>query len=153
MYYKCDCSCTNTHTHTHIHAQTRTHTHTHTCTHTHAHTRTLTHTHTHTHTHACTHAHTQRLLEVAKTRHLSYSSRPDSLSSLAERVRVHLALTNISLTSHLSALEEELAVPGVAGLVVVDSVAAPIRREYGTQSRATATERAAVLSRHAARLK
>ena len=66
---------------------------------------------------------------------------------------MHRELTSSALSKRLQALEEELAEAEGPGLVVVDSIASPIRREYGTQSGRAAGERAAVLSRHAARLK
>lgn len=92
-----------------------------------------------------------RLVEVARER---FSPNPDSLTCLADRVKVHRTLTSGDLDRTLSTLEEELAAMGEGvGLVVVDSIAAPVRREFGTQSGKEATDRAAVLSRHAARLK
>lgn len=83
-----------------------------------------------------------------------FSPSPDSLSCLADRVKVHRPLTSSDLDGTLSTLEEELAAMGEgAGLVVVDSMAAPVRREFDVQSGKEAVDRAAVLSRHAARLK
>lgn len=69
-------------------------------------------------------------------------------------MKVHRPLTSGDLDGTLSTLEEELAAMGEgAGLVVVDSMAAPVRREFDVQSGKEAVDRAAVLSRHAARLK
>lgn len=69
-------------------------------------------------------------------------------------MKVHTALTSGDLDRILSTLEEELAAMGErAGLVVVDSMAAPVRRDFNTQTGRQAMDRAAVLSRHAARLK
>lgn len=83
-----------------------------------------------------------------------YSPSSDPLSCLTDRVKAHRPLTSGELDGTLSALEEELAAMGEGvGLVVVDSMAAPVRREFDTQSGKEAMERAAVLSRHAARLK
>lgn len=82
------------------------------------------------------------------------TSNPESLRCLANKVKVHTALTSGDLDRILSTLEEELAAMGEGvGLVVVDSMAAPVRRDFNTQTRKQAMERAAVLSRYAARLK
>lgn len=88
---------------------------------------------------------------MARARH---SIDPESITWLANRVKVHQTLTSADLEQTLSVLEEELAEmrEGV-GLVVVDSIASPVRREWDTKSQRGATDRAAVLSRYAARLK
>ena len=98
---------------------------------------------------------------MAKARHSAHFSDPQSLMQLANKVKVHRTLTSADLERQLAALEEELAETGGAGLVetgrvglvVVDSVASPVRREFDTQSGRGLAERAALLSRHAARLK
>ena len=93
-----------------------------------------------------------RLMEMARSRHPSLLS----LSELAGRVRVHRALTAGELERVLSSLEEELLEMGAgqgAGLVVVDSVAGPVRREFGAGKWREMAERAATLSGFATRLK
>ena len=103
---------------------------------------------------------------MAKARHSAHFSDPQSLVQLANKVKVHRTLTSADLERQLAALEEELVETGGAGLaetggaetgrvglVVVDSVASPVRREFDTQSGRGLAERAALLSRHAARLK
>ena len=75
---------------------------------------------------------------------------PD-IKQLASRVRVHRALTCSELEERLQALEAELGEG--AGLVVVDSVASPVRREFGTETGREAMERAAELGELTARLK
>ena len=77
-----------------------------------------------------------------------------SITQLASKVRVHQILTSGELKRKLDTLEEELAELGEgAGLVVVDSMAAPVRREFGTRTGREAAERAAILGGLTARLK
>lgn len=93
-----------------------------------------------------------RLVEMARSCHPSLLS----LSELAGRVRVHRALTAGELERVLLSLEEELLEIGAgqgAGLVVVDSVAGPVRREFGGGGGREMAERAATLSGFATRLK
>ena len=95
-----------------------------------------------------------RLVEVARARHPAHFSDPDSITQLASRVKVHQALTSGDLEQTLLALEKELAELGEGvGLVVVDSIASPIRREFDMERGREAIERAAVLGRLTARLK
>ncbi|CAI8048483.1 DNA repair protein RAD51 homolog 2 [Geodia barretti] len=93
-----------------------------------------------------------RLVEMAKARHSSHFSSPHTVSQLAARVRVHRTLTSAELERLLVSLEEELAEMGV-GLVVVDSVAGPVRREYGARDGREMAERAATLGGFTSRLK
>ena len=89
---------------------------------------------------------------MAKARHSSHFSSPHTVSQLAARVRVHRTLTSAELERLLVSLEEELAEMGV-GLVVVDSVAGPVRREYGARDGREMAERAATLGGFTSRLK
>ena len=93
---------------------------------------------------------------MAKARHSSHFSSPHTVSQLAARVRVHRTLTSAELERLLVSLEEELAEMGAgqgAGLVVVDSVAGLVRREFGVRNGREMAERAATLGGFTSRLK
>ena len=95
-----------------------------------------------------------RLVEVARARHPAQLTDPDAITQLASRVKVHQALTSGDLERTLAGLEEELAELGKgAGLVLVDSIASPVRREFDMERGREAVGRSAVLGRLTARLK
>lgn len=71
---------------------------------------------------------------------------------MAERVHVLTELTCGSFLQRLETLDMLIAERGV-GLVIVDSIASLARKEYDTRSKRGVAERAALLSKHAARLK
>ena len=90
---------------------------------------------------------------MAKARHPAHFSDPHSVSQLASRVRVHRTLTSGELEKVLASLEEEMGAWQGVGLVVVDSVAGPVRREFGTRDGREMAERAATLGGFTSRLK
>lgn len=92
------------------------------------------------------------MVEIAKRRYPSLSSNTDHLSSSAERVHVFTELTCDSFLKRLESLDLLIAERG-AGLVIVDSIASLARKEFDTGSKRGVAERAALLSKHAARLK
>ena len=71
---------------------------------------------------------------------------------MAERVHVLTELTCESFLRRLESLDLLIAEKG-AGLVIIDSIASLARKEYDTGSKRGVAERAALLSKHAARLK
>lgn len=96
--------------------------------------------------------HLHRLVEIAKCRYPSISANMDHLSSMAERVHVLTELSCDSFLQRLESLDLLIAERGAA-LVIVDSIASLARKEFDTGSKRGVAERAALLSKHAARLK
>ena len=92
------------------------------------------------------------MVEIARCRYSSLSTNADHLSSMAERVHVLTELTCDSFLQRLESLELLIAERG-ASLVIVDSIASLARKEFDTGSKRGVAERAALLSKHAARLK
>ena len=92
------------------------------------------------------------MVEIAKHRYPSLSTNIEQLSSMAERIHIMTELTCDSFLRRLESLELLIAEKG-AGLIIVDSIASLARKEYDTGSKRGVAERAALLSKHAARLK
>ena len=92
------------------------------------------------------------MVEIAKSRYPSLSTDTAHLSSMAEKVHVLTELTCDSFLQRLESLDLLMAERG-AGLVIVDSIASLARKEFDTGSKRGVAERAALLSKHAARLK
>ena len=93
-----------------------------------------------------------RLIEIARCRFPSLSTDTEQLSLMAERVHVLTELTCDGFSRTLDSLDVLIAEKDVR-LVVVDSIASLARKEYDTASKRGVSERAALLSKHAARLK
>ena len=93
-----------------------------------------------------------RLVEMARCRYPSLSTNKEQLSLMAERVHVLTELTCDSFSRTLDSLDMLIAEKDVH-LVIVDSIASLARKEFDTGSKRGVTERAALLSKHAARLK
>ncbi|KAL5464125.1 hypothetical protein EMCRGX_G033092 [Ephydatia muelleri] len=94
----------------------------------------------------------ERLLEMAKARYPAHFASVDRLSQLAAGVHVFSDMTWENLARRLESLEVLLAEQSF-GLIVVDSVASPIRKEFETQSTQGRFHRAAELSLQASMLK
>lgn len=92
------------------------------------------------------------MVEITKCRYPHLSSNLEQLSSLADRIHVLTELTCDSFSQTLESLDLIIAEKGV-GLIIVDSIASLARKEYDTASKRGVAERAALLSKHAARLK
>ena len=92
-----------------------------------------------------------RLLEVAKYRFPS-SSTSDCLLTLASSVHVFTEMTCDQFIARLDRLEETIVDKGI-GLVIVDSIASLVRKEFDATSGRGVADRAALLSTQAARLK
>ena len=95
---------------------------------------------------------TNRLVEIAKCRYPSLSTDLNQLSSMAERVHILTELTCDNFIKRLESLDLLIAEKD-ARLVIVDSIASLARKEFDTASKRGVTDRAALLSKQAARLK
>lgn len=91
-------------------------------------------------------------MEVAKSRYVEHFSSVEQLVCLMEGVHVFPELTCDALTHRLDSLEQVIAAHNV-GLVVVDSIASLVRKEFDTRAGRGMSERAALLARQASRLK
>ena len=91
----------------------------------------------------------QRLAQIARAKYPVIFASPDSITALLSHVLVVSAATPTALTNTLSTIEETL-VSHPAALLVVDSIAAPVRAQYG---RFDLTKRAAFLGSVAGQLK
>lgn len=94
----------------------------------------------------------ERLLEIAKTRYPAHFSSVDHLTQLATSVHVFSEMTCENLAKRLESLEVLLAEQSF-GLIIVDSLASPIRKEFETDSTRGRSHRAAELSSQASMLK
>lgn len=92
-----------------------------------------------------------RLVEIAKYR-FPIASSSDNLLALASRVHVYTEMTFNSLLDRLRQLEEVVVEKNIK-LVIVDSIASLVRKEFDASSRRGVVDRAASLSCQAARLK
>ncbi|XP_064403343.1 DNA repair protein RAD51 homolog 2-like [Halichondria panicea] len=93
----------------------------------------------------------ERLVEIAKYRHPNSSS-SEHLLALASRVHVFTEMTCDILLERLAQLEE-IIVDKKIRLVIVDSIASLVRKEFNTSSKKGVADRAALLNTQAARLK
>ncbi len=90
-------------------------------------------------------------MEVAKHRHSDLAS-SDDLMSLASRVHVFTELSCDLLQKKLVELEE-IIVDKKIQLVIIDSIASLVRKEFDVSSKKGVTDRATALTSQAARLK
>ena len=91
-------------------------------------------------------------MEIAKSRYVEHCSSVENLITLAERVHVFHKVTCEDLSHYLQCLDQDIAAQGI-GVVVVDSIASLVRKEFDTRSGRGVAERIALLSKQAARLK
>lgn len=89
---------------------------------------------------------------MAKARYVEHFSSVENLVQLASSVHVFSETTCGSFTKRLEMLDEVIVSHGV-GLVVVDSIASLVRKEFDTRSSKGVVERAALLTKQASRLK
>ena len=92
------------------------------------------------------------MVEIANCRYPSLSTNLEDISSMAGRVHVFTELTCASFLRRLDCLDLLIAEKDVR-LVIVDSIASLARKEYDTATKRGVAERAALLSKCAARLK
>ncbi|XP_031437693.1 DNA repair protein RAD51 homolog 2 [Clupea harengus] len=94
----------------------------------------------------------ERLLEIARSRFPDYFSVPERLLQTAGRVHLFKELTCQEVLTRLAQLEEDI-ISCHAGLVILDSVASVVRKEFDTSLSGNLTHRSNLLGREAATLK
>lgn len=92
-----------------------------------------------------------RLLEIARY-HCSTPSSHDCLTTIASHVHVFTEMTCDEFLTRLSHLEE-IVVDKQIGLVIIDSIASLVRKEFDTTSSRGVADRASLLSTQASRLR
>lgn len=93
-----------------------------------------------------------RLVEMAKARYVGHFSSAENLLQLASSVHVFSETTCDGLSKRLETLDEVVVSRNI-GLVVVDSIASLVRKEFDTRSSKGVAERASLLTKQASRLK
>lgn len=93
-----------------------------------------------------------RLVEMASNRFPDIFKSKELLIQLSKRVHVYWESTCSSLWERLQSLEEDVISKGV-GLIVLDSVASLVRKEFDSRVSRNMNERTALLSKEAAILK
>ncbi|XP_062406344.1 DNA repair protein RAD51 homolog 2 isoform X2 [Sardina pilchardus] len=94
----------------------------------------------------------ERLLEIAQSRFPDYFSVPERLLETAGRVHLFKELTCQEVLTRVDQLEEDI-ISCRAGLVILDSVASVVRKEFDTSLSGNLTHRSNLLGRQAATLK
>nr|XP_015206745.1 PREDICTED: DNA repair protein RAD51 homolog 2 isoform X2 [Lepisosteus oculatus] len=94
----------------------------------------------------------ERLVEIALNRFPQYFSVQERLSEMAERIYLFRELTCQSVLKRLQSLEEDIISKKV-GLVIVDSIASVVRKEFDTSLPGNLSERSNLLVQQAATLK
>ncbi|XP_012859116.2 DNA repair protein RAD51 homolog 2 [Echinops telfairi] len=99
----------------------------------------------------CPSSHGQ-LVEIAESRFPSYFNSEEKLLLTSSKVHLYRELTCEEVLQRLESLEEEIIAKGVK-LVIIDSVASVVRKEFDTQLQGNLQERNKFLAREAALLK
>ncbi|XP_075386769.1 DNA repair protein RAD51 homolog 2 isoform X2 [Tenrec ecaudatus] len=94
----------------------------------------------------------ERLVEIAESRFPSYFNSEEKLLLTSSKVHLYRELTCEEVLQRLESLEEEIIAKGVK-LVIIDSVASVVRKEFDTQLHGNLKERNKFLAREAALLK
>ncbi|XP_066550537.1 DNA repair protein RAD51 homolog 2 isoform X2 [Amia ocellicauda] len=94
----------------------------------------------------------ERLVEIAQSRFPRYFGDQQRLLEMAKRVHLFRELTCQSVLKRLESLEEDI-ISRKVGLVVVDSIASVVRKEFDTSLPGNLTERGNLLTQEAATLK
>ncbi|XP_038074847.1 DNA repair protein RAD51 homolog 2-like [Patiria miniata] len=94
----------------------------------------------------------ERLVEVARCRFPNHFSQDEAFVALTSRVHVYLESTCRSLLARLQNFEEDLITKGIR-LVILDSVASLVRKEFDSSLQGNMVERTNLLSKQAAILK
>ncbi|XP_061467093.1 DNA repair protein RAD51 homolog 2 isoform X3 [Rhineura floridana] len=94
----------------------------------------------------------ERLLEIAQHRFPDYFATEEKLISMPCRIHLYRELTCDSVLKRIESLEEEIISANVK-LVVVDSVASVVRKEFDAKLQGNLKERSNLLSREASILK
>ncbi|KAM4663558.1 DNA repair protein RAD51 homolog 2 [Discoglossus pictus] len=94
----------------------------------------------------------ERLVEMAKHRFPDYFSNEEKLLSTTNRVHVYRDLTCEDMRRRIETLEEVIILKGVK-LLVIDSVASVVRKEFDTKLHGNLVERNNFLAKEASSLK
>ncbi|XP_054827771.1 DNA repair protein RAD51 homolog 2 isoform X2 [Eublepharis macularius] len=94
----------------------------------------------------------ERLIEMAQHRFPHYFATEEKLISMPSSIHVYRELTCDSVLKRIESLEEEIISKNVK-LVVIDSVASVVRKEFDTKLQGNLLERSNLLTREASVLK
>ncbi|XP_041721192.1 DNA repair protein RAD51 homolog 2 isoform X2 [Coregonus clupeaformis] len=94
----------------------------------------------------------ERLVEIAQSRFPDYFCKKERVLEMAGRVHLFWELTCQDVLDRLERLEEDI-ISSKAGLVILDSVASVVRKEYDTTLPGNLTHRSNLLGKEAATLK
>ncbi|XP_054759129.2 DNA repair protein RAD51 homolog 2-like [Lytechinus pictus] len=94
----------------------------------------------------------ERLVEIARCRFPEYFSSEETLMNLVQKVHISMESTCFDLLHRLETLEEDLIEKGIR-LVILDSVASLVRKEFDGRVGRNMVERTNLLSKQAAILK
>ncbi|CAI5763825.1 repair RAD51 homolog 2 isoform X2 [Podarcis lilfordi] len=94
----------------------------------------------------------ERLLEMARHRFPDYFATEEKLVLIASRIHLYREFTCDSVLKRIESLEEEI-ISKNAKLVVIDSVASVVRKEFDTKLQGNLQQRSNLLSREASILK
>ncbi|XP_042637081.1 DNA repair protein RAD51 homolog 2 [Orycteropus afer afer] len=94
----------------------------------------------------------ERLVEIAESRFPRYFNTEEKLLLTSSKVHLYRELTCDEVLRRIESLEEEIISKGVK-LVIIDSVASVVRKEFDTQLQGNLKERNKFLAREAALLK
>ncbi|XP_036123192.1 DNA repair protein RAD51 homolog 2 isoform X6 [Molossus molossus] len=93
-----------------------------------------------------------RLIEIAESRFPRYFNTEEKLRLTSSKVHLYRELSCDEVLQRIESLEEEIISKGVK-LVIIDSVASVVRKEFDTQLQGNMRERNKLLAREAATLK
>ncbi|XP_058423161.1 DNA repair protein RAD51 homolog 2 isoform X4 [Diceros bicornis minor] len=94
----------------------------------------------------------ERLVEIAESRFPRYFNNEDKLLLTSSKVHLYRELSCDEVLQRIESLEEEIISKGVK-LVIIDSIASVVRKEFDTQLQGNMRERNKLLAREAASLK
>ncbi|XP_072695151.1 DNA repair protein RAD51 homolog 2 isoform X6 [Canis lupus baileyi] len=94
----------------------------------------------------------ERLVEIAESRFPRYFNTEEKLLLTSSKVHLYRELSCDAVLQRIESLEEEIISKGVK-LVIIDSVASVVRKEFDTQLQGNMRERNKFLAREAASLK
>ncbi|XP_032479463.1 DNA repair protein RAD51 homolog 2 isoform X1 [Phocoena sinus] len=94
----------------------------------------------------------ERLVEIAESRFPRYFNTEEKLLLTSSKVHLYRELSCDEVLQRIESLEEEIISKGVK-LVIIDSVASVVRKEFDTQLQGNMRERNKFLAREAASLK
>lgn len=94
----------------------------------------------------------ERLIEIAESRFPSYFNTEEKLLLTSSKVHLYRELSCDEVMQRIESLEEDIISKGVK-LVIIDSVASVVRKEFDTQLQGNMKERNKFLAREASLLK